>query len=64
MSTVRKASAFVLAITVVLLLPAESRGQQAVPPTPDESAELQKKLSNPIPTSSAWGRTSRSRKTP
>ena len=37
-----------LAIVVVLSLPAESRGQQAAPPTAEESAELQKKLSNPI----------------
>ena len=37
-----------LAIVVALSLPAESRGQQAAPPTAEESAELQKKLSNPI----------------
>ena len=44
----KKASAFALIFTVALSLPAESRGQQAAPPTADESAELQKKLSNPI----------------
>ncbi len=35
-------------LALALLLPAVGRGQQAAPPAPDEAAELQKKLSNPI----------------
>ena len=44
----KKASAFALIVTMALSLPAESRGQQPAPPTAEESAELQNKLSNPI----------------
>src|SRR3990172_10752348 len=44
----KNASAFAFVVLVMLSLPAVSRGQQAAPPTADESAELQKKLSNPI----------------
>ena len=41
----RRAGAFALVVLVMLSLPAASRGQQAAP---EENADLQKKLSNPI----------------
>ncbi len=44
----KRAGVFALVALVALLLPAASRGQQPAPPTAEESAELQKKLSNPI----------------
>ena len=47
MSAFERAGALAV-IVIAVALPVESRGQQAAPPTAEESAELQKKLSNPI----------------